>query len=282
MAPQQWSEGTSRHKWLHNRGPAYQKAIHAKTKVAFLEKLFHDWFEIYHWSLDNKTEADSKAVYLEPILESDILLKNKIIVAKKDVRCTLIFRDMIFSSIHYTQALTRWFAHRYDDSNVEKSPKTVGPSPFPVVGSVASHTPAKKGIAGNLKPKISQAVHVFSSMYFMTKVKPLVKARWERDQGKLTAGGKAFTSVASSALLTKEVWESSPAHIKEAVEKERQIRYQTVLAKYNLEIEKAASITPQDFQTYVISIFYLSRHLLIISTVLSNMFIPICRMWRRL
>jgi hypothetical protein len=95
MAPRQWSEGTSRHLWLHERGPAYQEAIHAKTKVAFLDKLYRDWFEKYHWSLDNKTEADPTAVYIDPIDEDGILKKNQAIVAKKEA-CLLLLILFIF------------------------------------------------------------------------------------------------------------------------------------------------------------------------------------------
>jgi hypothetical protein len=86
MAPKQWSEGTSRHKWLHERGPQYQAALHAKTKTGFLEKLYHDWFDTYHWSLSNSTEPDPNMVFIEPIDEAKILEKNQIIVAKKEVR----------------------------------------------------------------------------------------------------------------------------------------------------------------------------------------------------
>ena len=76
MAPRQWSEGTSRNEWLHSRGLAYQEAVLAKTKVSFLEKLFHDWFEKYHWSLDNKTQPDPTVLYVEPIGEAEILKKK--------------------------------------------------------------------------------------------------------------------------------------------------------------------------------------------------------------
>jgi hypothetical protein len=85
MAPRQWSESTSRHEWLSDRGPSYTAAVHLKTKVAFLEKMYHDWFEKYHWSLSDRTEADPEAVYIEPTQEHEILEKNKIIVAKKQV-----------------------------------------------------------------------------------------------------------------------------------------------------------------------------------------------------
>lgn len=88
MAPHQWSEGTSRHDWLHSRGATYQESLRTKTKVSFLEKLYHDWFQTYHWSLSNKEEPIPGAVYPEPTDGAGMLKKNINIVAKKDV-CTI-------------------------------------------------------------------------------------------------------------------------------------------------------------------------------------------------
>jgi hypothetical protein len=100
-----------------------------------------------------------------------------------------------------------------------------------------------------LKPKMPQVVHIYSTIYYDSVVKPLVQACWERDKGTQTASGKPFTHVMSSALLTKEMWEASGTDVKEAVEKKHQIQHEVNLTKFESDCHNGEGPrTPQEYQ----------------------------------
>jgi hypothetical protein len=85
MAPRGWAAITTRKSFLDDRGPQYQLAVDGNTKTAFFEKLYHDYFNIYHWSLKDTDEPVPGAVYAEPITNDAIAEKETIISKKKQV-----------------------------------------------------------------------------------------------------------------------------------------------------------------------------------------------------
>ncbi|KAF9502888.1 hypothetical protein BS47DRAFT_1369938 [Hydnum rufescens UP504] len=107
MAPPQWAEGSSKNDWLNEHGPSYQQALYSKTKVAFLEQVFHDWFEKYHWSLGHKEEANPNATYLSLSTRRGFLKEQNDCGQKRA---------------------------RHDDTRHIEKLKVLAPSPFPSIG----------------------------------------------------------------------------------------------------------------------------------------------------
>jgi hypothetical protein len=247
MAPRPWSDGTSRDEWLHSRGAAYREAVHTKTRVTFLEKIYHDWFEKYHWSLDNKTEPDPAIIHVEPVLESEILVKNKTIVLKKEVFWVyLCLNASIFLNWGYVQSIARWFSSRYDDTGNAK-PRASAVSPFLSAAGTNLIASMKAKLSNKPKPRLAQIEHVYSSMYFATKVKPHVAARWERDKNQMGPKNKPFSPVSSSQALTKEMWEKESPDVRKLVEDERQRRFKEAVASFERENSDLPR-TPEQFQ----------------------------------
>ena len=86
MAPRGWAADTTRKSFLDDRGSQYQLAVDSNTKIAFFEKLYHDYFNIYHWSLKDTDEPVPDTVYTEPTAEDALSEKEAIISKKKQVR----------------------------------------------------------------------------------------------------------------------------------------------------------------------------------------------------
>jgi hypothetical protein len=105
------------------------------------------------------------------------------------------------------------------------------------------------------KPKLPQIEHVYSSMYYATKIKPLAKARWAVDKGKDGPKGKPLTQVASNQVFTKEMWESESVEVQAAVEKERQARFTKSMENYE-KAQAVGSKTPEEFQKCVFSFLF--------------------------
>jgi hypothetical protein len=144
------------------------------------------------------------------------------------------------------QALARWFMHRYDSSQPTKF-KTIGPTPFPSISGAHLLKSSKIKPSNQLRPRLPQIEHVYSSMFFVKKVKPLVAARWERDKGRVAPSGKPFSQVSSSQALTKEMWEAESPEIRQQVHTERQHRYDKAIAEFE-RVHSLGSATPEEYQ----------------------------------
>ncbi|KAF9503751.1 hypothetical protein BS47DRAFT_1369300 [Hydnum rufescens UP504] len=216
MAPRPWSEGTSRHQWLDSHSPAYHESIHTKTKISFLEKVYHDWFEKYHWSLDVRTELDPIMVYVEPTLEAEILKKNKAIVTSKE-------------------AIACWFTN--EESGIV---------------SFSVHPGSK--LSNKLKPRLPQLEHIYSAMYFVARVKPHVLGQWEHDKNKMGPKNKLWSQVSSSQALTWEMWDAKTPDIHEKVEVEHQCRYEISLANFEQENPEGVMAVVTENTGFMISV----------------------------
>ncbi|KAF9515802.1 hypothetical protein BS47DRAFT_1360761 [Hydnum rufescens UP504] len=234
LAPKEWSMDTSRHDWLHSRGPMYTIAVHAKTKVAFLEKMYHDWFEKYHWNLDIDKEPNPEDIFIEPIDEEGILQKNKSIILREE-------------------CLAHWSFTHYDDTHPAK-PKIQAPTPFPTfTGATLLNAIAKMVVSGQLKPKLAQIKHIYSSVHYKEKVKPLVPACWAADKGWIGPRGKPFTQVSSSQALMKEMWEAKSVTVWEEIEELCQQKFVKAMEMYE-KLWTRGSKTCQEFQNAIESI----------------------------
>ncbi|KAF9513216.1 hypothetical protein BS47DRAFT_1362561 [Hydnum rufescens UP504] len=226
MAPPQWAQNTSWLNWLHQHGLGYRVAVSSKTKVAFLEKLYHNWFETYHWSLDVNLEPDPTTVYIEPVDEEGILKKHKVIVLRKE-------------------SIARWLFSKYGDLDPVK-PKLPSHNPFPFANPAHLFMATKVKSSAKMKPKIAQIEHVYSSIHFLEKVQPLVQVRWAQDKGQMGLKGKPFSKVSSSQALTKELWEAeSPeirAEVEEAVGSQSPAQFQTAIDHLYSYLQQVATI----------------------------------------
>ncbi|KAF9512231.1 hypothetical protein BS47DRAFT_1363252 [Hydnum rufescens UP504] len=230
MAPPQWAEGTSRLNWLHQHGPLYQAAVHGKTKVPFLERLYHDWFEEYHWSLDIRAEPNPMMVYIEPMDEEGILRKNKAIIFRKE-------------------SIARWYWNRYDDSNSGKL-KVISHNPFPTVNASNLLLASKVRSSAKMKPKIAQVEHVYSVKYYVNKIQLLLNAHWAQEKGKMGPNGKPISKISVSQALTKEMWENESPEVRAQVKTEHQSQYKEAIEEYEC-IQLIGSQSPQQFQNAI-------------------------------
>ena len=148
------------------------------------------------------------------------------------------------------QAIARWFLSRYDDT-LNKKPRSSTTSPFLSAEgkTLIAAMNAKLSNKGKQRPRLLQIEHVYSSMYFATRVKPFVAARWELDKNRKGPKDKPFSPVSSSQALTKEIWEKESPEVRKLVEEERQRCYNEALATYERETsESDLPRTPEQFQ----------------------------------
>jgi hypothetical protein len=89
MPKKTWAALTSRKAFLDSYGEDFSKANGKKAKDDFFTKFYEDYFEKYHWSLDDKVEPAPGAVYNEPQTPAGLEAKEKVITEKKEVRTYL-------------------------------------------------------------------------------------------------------------------------------------------------------------------------------------------------
>jgi hypothetical protein len=244
MAPPEWAEGTSWLDWLHQCGPSYQVAACRKTKVSFLERLYHNWFEKYHWSLDVKTEPNPTMVYIEPVDEETILKKIRPLSREKQYVWILFSCHPNFS--HYIQSLSHWFWNRYDDDNPTKS-NVISHNPFPTVNASNLLLATKVKSSAKMKPKISQVEHVYSVIYYTKKIWLLLDECWAKEEGKMDPKGKPVSKIVVSQALTKEMWENKSQQVHAEIEEECQRWYKAALKEYE-HVQFIGSQSLQQFQ----------------------------------
>jgi hypothetical protein len=94
---------------------------------------------------------------------------------------------------------------------------------------------------------MQQVEHVYSSLFYKSKIKPLVAQRWAHDKGKMGPNQKLFCPMSSSQALTKEIWEGESPEVRALVIKERQDRHEAALAQFEL-LETSENRTPEQYQ----------------------------------
>jgi hypothetical protein len=94
MAPRGWAALSSRKQWLDSKSESYILARASNTLDAWLTNLYHEYFMVYHWSLEDNEEPDPNKSYPEPMPEDkdSACLKEKRISTRKDV--SLLFSSM--------------------------------------------------------------------------------------------------------------------------------------------------------------------------------------------
>jgi hypothetical protein len=85
MAPQGWVTDMTQKTFLDEQGVQDQLAAENNTKGAFFEKLYHNYFNIYHWSLQDTDEPVPGMLYTVPTAFKEIAKKEAIILKKKQV-----------------------------------------------------------------------------------------------------------------------------------------------------------------------------------------------------
>lgn len=87
MAPRGWAALSSRKTWLDAHREGYVLARASNSLEGWYAKFFHDYFDLYHWSLQDNEEPDPGRTYTEPDShDTDAMsLKMDKINARKDV-----------------------------------------------------------------------------------------------------------------------------------------------------------------------------------------------------
>ena len=88
MAPRGWAALSTHKKWLDSRSESYILACASNNVDAWLTLLYHEYFAMYHWSLEDREEPDPTKSYEEPLPDDKdgTLLKEKKISTRKEVR----------------------------------------------------------------------------------------------------------------------------------------------------------------------------------------------------
>ncbi|KAF9516611.1 hypothetical protein BS47DRAFT_1360254 [Hydnum rufescens UP504] len=168
---------------------------------------------MYHWSLDVKVKPDMTMIFIKPTDEEGILKKNKAIILRKE-------------------SLAHWFAAKYDDLNTSNL-KTITHNPFPTVNPTNLLMVQKVKPAAKVKPKMPQINHVYLSIYYKSKICPLVAECWAQDKGKMGPKNKLFSKVSSLQALTKEMWEKESDEVHVKIQNACQAQYEEAMAEYN-------------------------------------------------
>ena len=161
--------------------------------------------------------------------------------------------------------MVRWYQRHYGKkTSIESTPITKAPAdifpPFdPAVISVPpSSVPPKARLSG---PKHKQVEHVYSSLYWDTKLKSLVAAQLEIDAEFNAATGddeqrdkqKSKSSVALRQRITHENWEAESDEVKAIVMAKRESLFQEETAIWKQRNDNLQ--TPEKQQMYVLSFY---------------------------
>ncbi|KAF9503418.1 hypothetical protein BS47DRAFT_1369546 [Hydnum rufescens UP504] len=207
MVPASWVKGTSRWDWLNGHGPAFLNACKNGSKFQWLNILYCDWFEVYHVSLPVDVEPVPGAVYPEPVGKAAIKEMEAMVTLRKkaamnpDVNTGGLFPPMF--------------------------PETLALSGGSVTPSLISSTP---------KPRHKQIEHVYSLLYYNSRVKDAVEAQHliDNEENPLSPQETRSQGIVTQQRLTKEHWLVELLEIQAIIVEKRKSDYKQVVTEWEL------------------------------------------------
>jgi hypothetical protein len=108
MPKKTWAALTSRKAFMDSYGEEFSDANGKKAKDDFFARFFYDYFEKYHWSLDDKLEPIPGVIYNEPQTQEGLEAKEKVIMEKKEVCAYLlsVFLETWANHLQYRSCVT--------------------------------------------------------------------------------------------------------------------------------------------------------------------------------
>ncbi|KAF9509450.1 hypothetical protein BS47DRAFT_1396884 [Hydnum rufescens UP504] len=248
---------TSQWQWLSHRGLDYAACPNIPAQKAFEAMTFAEYLKVYHWSIPESKEPIADKEYNEPATDN---------VAGQQLKEGIIQKQQ--------EAQQWWFCHHWglkqSGSNATLNSKqnssqdatnttlTVNPPPIPLpvfnpdlLSAQPITLPLKSTKNG---PHHQQIEHVYSSLYWNSKIKALVAPQTEIDAAQVLAGDdadakvKEHMSITTQQHITHQCWADKSDKVKAIVKAKREALYQEDLAtwnKWNADLH-----TPQKQQEY--------------------------------